>query len=59
MHQLGIARAVLFGTSMGGITTMTLALQNLKLIVAAVLNDVWATPVNTGLQKNCRLCGKI
>ena len=39
-HDLGIERAVFVGTSMGGLITMTLALRRLKLIAAAVLNDV-------------------
>ncbi len=58
MHQLGIARAVFIGTSMGGITTMTLALQNLKLIVAAVLNDVGPRLSNSGLQRIAGYAGK-
>ncbi|TXI89491.1 MAG: alpha/beta hydrolase [Burkholderiaceae bacterium] len=58
MHQLGIARAVFIGTSMGGITTMTLALQNLKLIVAAVLNDVGPRLSSTGLQRIAGYAGK-
>ena len=40
LADLGIARAVFVGTSMGGIITMTLALRQRSLIAAAVLNDV-------------------
>ncbi|THC40783.1 alpha/beta fold hydrolase [Massilia sp. Mn16-1_5] len=40
LHDLGIARAVFVGTSMGGLITMTLAVRNLDLIAGAVLNDV-------------------
>lgn len=58
MHQLGIARAVFIGTSMGGITTMTVALQNLKLIVAAVLNDVGPILSETGLKRIAGYAGK-
>ncbi|WMW79824.1 alpha/beta hydrolase [Undibacterium cyanobacteriorum] len=58
MYQLGIARAVFIGTSMGGITTMTLALQNLKLIVAAVLNDVGPSLSHTGLARIAGYAGK-
>lgn len=39
-RDLGIERAVFVGTSMGGIITMTLALRRLKLIAAAILNDI-------------------
>lgn len=38
-RELGIARAVFIGTSMGGVIILTLALRRLGLIAAAVLND--------------------
>jgi pimeloyl-ACP methyl ester carboxylesterase len=40
MARAGIDRAVLVGTSMGGLITMVLAATKPKLIAAAVLNDV-------------------
>jgi pimeloyl-ACP methyl ester carboxylesterase len=40
MRDLGIARAVFVGTSMGGLITMTLAMRRLDLVAAAVLNDI-------------------
>jgi pimeloyl-ACP methyl ester carboxylesterase len=50
-HDLGIARAVFIGTSMGGIITMTLALGHAKLIAAAVLNDTGPLLSSKGLQR--------
>ena len=38
MNDLGIARAVFVGTSMGGLITMTLAARHLDLIAAAIIN---------------------
>jgi pimeloyl-ACP methyl ester carboxylesterase len=58
MRQLGIARAVFVGTSMGGITTMTLALQNLKLIAGAILNDVGPVLSESGLKRIAGYAGK-
>ena len=49
--DLGIARAVFIGTSMGGLITMTLALRRLGLIGAAVLNDVGPAISMRGLQR--------
>ncbi|MDB5909351.1 MAG: alpha/beta hydrolase [Massilia sp.] len=50
-HDLGIARAVFIGTSMGGLITMTLALRRIGLIAAAVLNDVGPNLSGRGLQR--------
>lgn len=50
-RDLGIARAVFIGTSMGGLITMTLALRRLGLISAAVLNDVGPAISVRGLQR--------
>jgi pimeloyl-ACP methyl ester carboxylesterase len=50
-RDLGIARAVFIGTSMGGIITMTLALGHSKLIAAAVLNDTGPLLSPRGLQR--------
>jgi len=57
-HDLGIARAVFIGTSMGGLITMTLALRHLSLIAAAVLNDVGPTLSPRGLQRIAGYTGK-
>ena len=50
-HDLGIARAVFIGTSMGGFITMTLALRRLGLISAAILNDVGPRISERGLAR--------
>jgi pimeloyl-ACP methyl ester carboxylesterase len=57
-HDLGIERAVFVGTSMGGIITMTLALRKLKLIAAAVLNDVGPVISEKGLARIAGYAGK-
>lgn len=57
-HELGIARAVFVGTSMGGIITMTLALRRLRLIAAAVLNDVGPVISQKGLSRIAAYAGK-
>ncbi len=57
-HDLGIERAVFIGTSMGGIITMTLALRRLKLIAAAVLNDIGPVISEKGLARIAGYAGK-
>lgn len=57
-HDLGIERAVFVGTSMGGIITMTLAMKRLKLIAAAVLNDVGPVISERGLTRIAGYAGK-
>ena len=57
-HELGIARAVFVGTSMGGLITMTLALRRLQLIGAAVLNDVGPVISLKGLSRIAGYAGK-
>lgn len=57
-QHLGIARAVFIGTSMGGIITMTLALRRLKLISAAILNDVGPVISQKGLNRIAAYAGK-
>lgn len=57
-HDLGIARAVFVGTSMGGIITMTLALRKLGLISAAILNDVGPVISQKGLNRITAYAGK-
>lgn len=58
MHDLGIARAVFIGTSMGGLITMTLAVRHLHLIAAAVLNDVGPLLSQRGLARIAAYAGK-
>ena len=57
-HDLGIARAVFIGTSMGGIITMTLALRKSGLISAAILNDVGPILSEKGLARIAGYAGK-
>jgi pimeloyl-ACP methyl ester carboxylesterase len=57
-HDLGIARAVFIGTSMGGLITMTLAMRHLGLVGAAVLNDVGPALSVRGLQRIASYTGK-
>lgn len=57
-HDLGIARAVFIGTSMGGIITMTTALRKPKLIAAAILNDVGPVISPKGLGRIAAYAGK-
>lgn len=57
-HDLGIARAVFIGTSMGGLITMTLAMRHIDLIAAAVLNDVGPALSGRGLQRISGYTGK-
>jgi pimeloyl-ACP methyl ester carboxylesterase len=58
MHDLGIARAIFVGTSMGGLITMTLAVRNLDLIAAAVLNDVGPVLSKKGLARIAGYAGR-
>jgi pimeloyl-ACP methyl ester carboxylesterase len=58
MHDLGIARAVFVGTSMGGLITMTLAVRNLDLIAGAVLNDVGPVLSTKGLARIAGYAGR-
>lgn len=57
-QDLGIARAVFIGTSMGGIITMTLALRKPGLIAAAILNDVGPVISAKGLARIASYAGK-
>jgi pimeloyl-ACP methyl ester carboxylesterase len=56
--QLGIARAIFIGTSMGGLITMTLALRHLKLIAGAILNDVGPAISLRGIERIKNYAGK-
>lgn len=58
LHDLGIARAVFIGTSMGGLITMTLAVRNLDLIAGAVLNDVGPVLSTRGLARIAGYAGR-
>lgn len=58
MDDLGLARAVFVGTSMGGLITMTLAARRLDLIAAAVLNDVGPVLSVRGLQRIAGYAGR-
>jgi len=57
-RDLGIARAVFVGTSMGGLITMTLALRKSELIAAAVLNDVGPALSPRGLARIASYTGR-
>lgn len=57
-HDLGIARAVFIGTSMGGLITMTVAMRRLRLIGAAVLNDVGPALSRRGLERIAAYAGR-
>ena len=58
MNDLGIARAVFVGTSMGGLITMTLAARHLDLIAAAVINDIGPVMSARGLQRIAGYAGR-
>jgi pimeloyl-ACP methyl ester carboxylesterase len=56
--DLGIARAVFIGTSMGGLITMTLAAKRLDLVAAAVLNDIGPVISEKGLARIAGYAGR-
>jgi pimeloyl-ACP methyl ester carboxylesterase len=58
MHELGIARAVFVGTSMGGLITMTLAAKHIELVAAAVINDIGPVLSEKGLARIAGYAGK-
>jgi pimeloyl-ACP methyl ester carboxylesterase len=58
MSDLGIARAVFVGTSMGGLITMTLAVQHIDLVAAAVINDIGPVLSEKGLARIAGYAGK-
>jgi len=58
LDDLGIARAVFIGTSMGGIITMGVAGKRLRAIAAAVLNDVGPVISMVGLERIKGYVGK-
>lgn len=57
-HDLGIARAVFIGTSMGGLIILTVALRRLSLIAGAVLNDAGPTVSMRALKRIAEYIGK-
>jgi pimeloyl-ACP methyl ester carboxylesterase len=58
LDALGIARAVLIGTSMGGLITMLVAVQAPARVAAAVLNDVGPELNPVGLARIAGYVGK-
>lgn len=58
MAELGIARAVFVGTSMGGIITMTLMAIRPKAIAAAILNDVGPEVAPEGIARILSYAGQ-
>ena len=56
--DLGIARAVFIGTSMGGLITMTVAARRLDLVAGAVLNDIGPVISEKGLARIAGFAGK-
>jgi len=58
MRELGIARAVFVGTSMGGLITMTLAAQHSEMVAAAILNDIGPVLSEKGLARIAGYAGK-
>jgi pimeloyl-ACP methyl ester carboxylesterase len=58
MHDLGIARAVFVGTSMGGLITLTLAGRNIELVAGAVLNDIGPVISPKGLARIAGYAGR-
>jgi pimeloyl-ACP methyl ester carboxylesterase len=56
--DLGIARAVFIGTSMGGLITLTVAAKRLDLVAAAVLNDIGPVISEKGLARIAGYAGK-
>jgi len=56
--DLGIARAVFVGTSMGGLITMTVAARRIDLVAAAVLNDIGPVISEKGLARITGYAGR-
>jgi len=51
LQELGLKRLVLFGTSLGGLLTMLLAMRDHRRIAAALINDVGPTLDPRGLER--------
>ena len=58
LDQLGIARAIFVGTSLGGLVTMTIAAVAPQRIAAAILNDVGPELSREGLNRIKSYVGK-
>lgn len=58
MDQLGLARAVFLGTSMGGLITMNLAGQASKRVAAAIFNDIGPEVSPEGLARIAAYSGQ-
>ena len=58
LDQLGVARAVFLGTSMGGIITMMIAALRRRAIAAAILNDVGPEVDKAGVDRILSYAGK-
>jgi pimeloyl-ACP methyl ester carboxylesterase len=51
IRELGLTRFVLFGTSLGGLVTMLLAMSDNKRIAGAMINDIGPVLVERGLER--------
>lgn len=58
LDAMGIERAHILGTSLGGIVAMTMALRGVERIAGAVFNDVGPTPDMRGVQRIASYVGK-
>lgn len=58
LDQLGIADAVFIGTSLGGIVTMVMAMQDSERIAGALLNDVGPEIEQAGVDRIADYVGK-
>jgi pimeloyl-ACP methyl ester carboxylesterase len=58
LKAIGARKAVFVGTSLGGLTTMMLAMRHPRLIGAAVLNDVGPRVAKAGLARIASYTGK-
>lgn len=58
LDQLGIAKAIFIGTSLGGLVTMAIAVTNPERIVAAVMNDVGPDVDPSGIERILTYVGK-
>ena len=58
LDQLGIARAIFIGTSMGGLITMMIAALRRRAIAGAILNDVGPEIGKAGLERILSYAGK-
>jgi pimeloyl-ACP methyl ester carboxylesterase len=58
LDELGIARAVFIGTSMGGIMTLAISGMRRRLVAAAMLNDVGPEVAEAGIERIKSYVGK-